>query len=142
MHVAARTGGLDILRALVTARGDIHSRHTGPGPQSPVDIAINSGHSDLVDYLVSLGAKPSEEAIALSLEFLSFDDNHPEDEGTATYGYLLPSDDKHPTGRTGSLHRANKRTGNRDHTTVGHCCLEVAPSIDSKDGSSVYQLHV
>jgi uncharacterized protein len=58
MHLAARQGELESVKALIEAGADINQRGAGD-PVTPMLIATMNGHFDLAKYLLDKGADPN-----------------------------------------------------------------------------------
>jgi len=58
MHLAARQGQLEAVKALMEAGADVNQRGAGD-PVTPLLIATMNGHFDLAKYLVDHGADPN-----------------------------------------------------------------------------------
>ena len=58
MHLAARQGEVESVKALIDAGGDVNQRGAGD-PITPLLIATMNGHFDLAKYLVDKGADPN-----------------------------------------------------------------------------------
>src|SRR3954468_12743135 len=58
MHLAARQGELESVKALVDAGADVNQRGAGD-PVTPMLIATMNGHFDLAKYLLEKGADPN-----------------------------------------------------------------------------------
>src|SRR4051812_5413979 len=58
MHLAARQGELESVKALIDAGADVNQRGAGD-PVTPMLIATMNGHFDLAKYLLDKGANPN-----------------------------------------------------------------------------------
>src|SRR4051794_6732475 len=58
MHLAARQGELESVKALIDAGADVNQRGAGD-PVTPMLIATMNGHFDLANYLLDKGANPN-----------------------------------------------------------------------------------